>query len=159
MKGFYRRLRHPLGITGRIQRSRRRFLRAAGSCSSGGARTADLHHLPVRKPEDVHARKLGPLAGGFSATPRPRVRARGSPAPRYQIAFGQDQIDIPSQVRKGCSEVGRDLALPFGTRKGFGRAEVMADVVLGEDLEGEVHVALVPDFFIELKHGSLVLFG
>jgi hypothetical protein len=35
----------------------------------------------------------------------------------------------------------------------------MADVVLGEDLKGEVDVALVPDFFIELKHSSLVLFS
>src|SRR5215203_175576 len=119
----------------------------------------DLDHLPVREPEDVHARKLRLLASGFGVAPAPRVRAPSGPAPRYQIPFGQDQIDIPSQVREGRPELGRDLALSFGTREGFAWAEVMAGVVLGEDLQGEVHVALVPDFFVEPKHGSLVLFG
>jgi hypothetical protein len=49
--------------------------------------------------------------------------------------------------------------LSFGTREGLGRAEVMAGVVLSENLEGKVYVALVPDFFIEPTHGSLVLFS
>ena len=113
----------------------------------------DLHHLPICKPEDVDTRKLSRLAGGFNATPCPRVRASGSPAPRYQIAFSEDQINVPFQVWKGCPEVGRDLALSFGTGEGLGRAEVMAGVVLSEDLKGKVYVTLVPDLFLEPTHG------
>jgi hypothetical protein len=105
----------------------------------------DLNHLTIREPEDVDTRKLSRLARGFDAAPLPRVRASGSPAPRYQIAFSEDQIDVPFQVRKRRPEVGRDLPLSFGTREGLGRAEVMADVVFSEDLKGEVYVALAPD--------------
>jgi hypothetical protein len=105
----------------------------------------DLNHLPIRKPEEVDTRKLSRLAGGFDATPRPRVRASSSPAPSYQIAFSEDQIDVPLQVRKGRPEVGCDLTLSFGTWEGLSRAEGMAGVVLSEDLKGKVYVALVPD--------------
>jgi hypothetical protein len=94
----------------------------------------DLNHLSIREPEDVDGRKLSPLAGGFDAAPRPRIRASSSPASRYQIAFSQDQIDTELQVRKGSPKVGCDLALSFGTGESLGGAEVMADAVLCKDL-------------------------
>src|SRR5829696_920278 len=53
-----------------------------------------FYYLPIRKSEDVDARKLSRLASGFDATPTPRIRAPSSPASRYQIALSEDQIDV-----------------------------------------------------------------
>src|SRR5215211_8877691 len=37
------------------------------------------------------------------------------------------------------------------------RAQVMADVVLSEDLKGKVYVSLIPDLFVEPEYGLLIL--
>ena len=66
------------------------------------------------------------------AVQRPTTK---SPSPEYQV-------DVPIDVRKRPPEVERDLGL--AGRAGFrrARAQVVADVLLVEDLVADVRVAL-----------------
>ena len=98
------------------------------------------------------------LPGRRDGSPRAGVVARRGPAPDHELAVAQDQVDVPVDVRERPPEVERDLGL--AGRAGFrsARAQVVADVVVVEDLVADVRVALGPDLLVEPADQGLVLF-
>ena len=94
---------------------------------------------------------------GGDGSPRAGVIARRRPAPDHEIAVAQDQVDVPVDIRERSSEVERDLGL--AGRAGFrgARAQVVADVLVVEDLVADVRVALCPDLLVEPADQGLVL--
>jgi hypothetical protein len=69
------------------------------------------------------------------------VGASRRPATDDIVVFAEEQIDDESEIGKSSAEVVCNLLLPLRPRQSLRGAEVVPDVVAGEDFEREVGVA------------------
>ncbi len=56
---------------------------------------------------------------------------------------------MPVSVREGSTEVGSDLGHSRAARISLSRTQVVADIVVREDVVRELDVAAIPDLFVE----------
>ena len=89
------------------------------------------------------------LAAWLDVAPAAGVGAGGAPAGGDEVVFGEDEVNSPAQVGEGAAELLRDLRLSGRTRGCLRGAQVVADVVVGEDLLCEGDVSLRPHFFVK----------
>jgi hypothetical protein len=78
------------------------------------------------------------------------------PAANYKVLLTDNQIDCDLKVREGGAKVICDLLLTRWPRQRVGRSEIMAHIVLGEDVKHEVGIASIPDLLVEAAYESLV---
>jgi hypothetical protein len=91
--------------------------------------------------------------------PTGRVGSRTPSSGRRRNPLHDDQIDNDLEVGERGAKVVGDLLLSRRPRQRFGRAQVVADVIFGEDLMCEIGVSQVPHLLVEAAHESLVLLG
>src|SRR6187200_792978 len=85
------------------------------------------------------------------------MRASCRPAPNDKLPLADYQIDLDHEVREGGAKIVCDLLLAAGAGRGLSGPEIMADVIISEDLEREIGVPLVPDLLIEAAGEGLIL--
>src|SRR5690349_598491 len=117
----------------------------------------DLDHLAVREAENVDAGKPHGSARRSDAGPGAVVRARRSPAGDDHVALADEEVDLPAQVWKRRAEVAGDALLALGAGLGLTAAEVVANVLVREDLVGDVEIPARPDLLVETPDQRLVL--
>jgi hypothetical protein len=107
--------------------------------------------LKVFTPEKLHG-----VAGGLDGPPATSVCSGRRPTCSDEVAFGDDQLRRKDEVGKRAAEDCRNLRLsrPAGDR--FGWAKVVADVVVGEDIQRDVCVSSVSHFLVEVSNELLV---
>src|SRR5439155_7998432 len=74
-----------------------------------------------------------------------------------EVVLAENQVDVPTGVREGATEVGSDLRHARSTGQSLGWTQVVADVVVGEHFEGELDIATIPHLLIEPADQRLVL--
>src|SRR5438093_147971 len=84
---------------------------------------------------------------------------RGRPATYDEVVLAHDQVDVDPKIWEGGAEVVGDPFLTGRPWLRLGRAEVVSHVLIGEDLERELGVALIPDFVVEAPDEGLVVLG
>jgi hypothetical protein len=105
----------------------------------------DLRHLPVLESKEIGGREGDPSPAWLEPGPGSEVRSGRRPAPDDEVALGDDQIDGRPEIGEGGAKVVGDPLLTRRPRQRVGRPEIMANVILGEDLIREVGIASVPD--------------
>jgi hypothetical protein len=76
--------------------------------------------------------------------------------PHDEVSLTDHQIDLDPEVGERGAKVVCDPFLTSRSRQRLRRPQIVANVVLGEDLEGEVGVATIPDLLVEAPDESLV---
>jgi hypothetical protein len=87
------------------------------------------------------------------------MRPGGRPAADYKVVLAQDEVDRHAEIRESRTEVVGDPLLPLRARQCRRRTQVVADVVVGEHVVGEVGVPSVPHFLVEPPPEGLVVLG
>jgi len=95
----------------------------------------DLDHLPLAtEQEDIDARERADVAvvPSQGRRPTPTVCACGGPPSRYEIAFAEDEIHPPLEIRERPPEIFGDPSLASRPRRRASRSQVVTSVIVGE---------------------------
>lgn len=101
--------------------------------------------------EKVALRPVGSTEPHASMCPARR------PATHNEITLTDDQVDGDLEIGEGGAKVVGDLLLSRRTGPCLCRPKIMAHVVVGEHLIGEIRIAVVPYLVVEAAHELLVL--
>src|SRR4029453_14819960 len=115
----------------------------------------DLRDPPVREAKDVRGGEADPSAAWLNAAPRSGMAARGRPAANNKVPLPDDQIDCELKAGERGTKVISDLLLSGRTRQRLGLAEIVADVVIREDLKRKIAIASIPDLLVEATDEGL----
>ena len=81
--------------------------------------------------------------------------ARSRPSADYEVVTADNEIDAHPEVGKRSTKVVRDPLLTFGPGQRGSWSQIVANVILGEDLVREVGVPSIPHLLVEARISAL----